>query len=461
MRSSTAREAQMGKSGFIFKEGIQVTNWKKRFLVIERSVISYYTTETKKDKKGEIKINNIQDVKAMPVYKNRSYIFAVITATRTYYIQGSDNENRQSWIDAINEAVDRIKNLSSSNGHKNTSSSVPRPSQHAIEKKIGVEDFQQLKVIGRGGFGRVLLVKKRDTGEFYAMKILKKSSIVSRGEVNHTRTEKSVLAKIDHPFLAKLYWSFQTEEYLYFIMDFINGGELFYHLSLEKKFSEERAKFYSAEIIAGIDYLHQHGIIYRDLKPENILLDKYGHVILTDFGLSKEGLLSPNDSTITFCGTPEYLAPEVVSGESYTKAIDWWSVGTLIYEMLTGLPPFYDQNEEMMYEKILKGEIKFPAYLGKEVIDLMQKFLTRDPKARLQDFDDIKNHPWFSSLDWEKLLKREIIPSFIPEVKSADDIGNIDKEFLEQRVDEEDEDDSPNAVVKPDTFGGFTFQSPV
>jgi len=292
------------------------------------------------------------------------------------------------------------------------------------------------------------------------MKILKKSSIVSRGEVIHTRTEKSVLAKIDHPFLAKLHWSFQTEEYLYFIMDFINGGELFFHLSIEKKFPEDRARFYAAEIISGISYLHQYGIIYRDLKPENILLDRTGHVIMTDFGLSKEGLTAPSDRTLTFCGTPEYLAPEVISGESYTKAIDWWSVGTLIFEMLSGLPPFYDQNEEVMYEKIMKGDIKFPPHLSKEVIDLIQRFLTRQPQSRLQDYELIKKHPWFDSINWGKLLNKEINPPFIPSVKSADDLGNIDKEFLEQEVDEEDEEEN-DTVVKPDTFGGFTFQSPV
>jgi len=245
-------------------------------------------------------------------------------------------------------------------------------------------------------------------------------------------------------------------------MDFINGGELFFHLSIEKKFSEDRAKFYAAEIISGISYLHQHGIIYRDLKPENILLDRAGHVIMTDFGLSKEGLIGPNDRTGTFCGTPEYLAPEVISGDSYTKSIDWWSVGTLIFEMLTGLPPFYDQNEEAMYEKIMKSDIKFPIFVSNEAADLIQKFLTRDQVSRLQDYEVIKKHPWFRSLNWEKLLKREITPPFIPSVKSSNDIGNIDKEFLEQDVDEEDEEENQDqSMVKPDTFGGFTFHSPV
>jgi len=301
-----------------------------------------------------------------------------------------------------------------------------------------------------------LLVKKKDNGKYFAMKILKKSAIVARGEVEHTKTEKSVMAKIDHPFLAKLHWSFQTEENLYFIMDFINGGELFYHLSKEKRFSEDRARFYAAEIISGMGYLHECGIIYRDLKPENLLLSHKGHIVMTDFGLSKEGLRD-KDTTQTFCGTPEYLAPEIIVGGSYTKAIDWWSVGTLIYEMLTGLPPFYSQNEEQMYQKIMNAEIVIPQGFSAEVGDLIRKFLIRDPKTRLQHVEEIKSHPWFKTIDWKKLDRLEITPPFVPNVRSPDDVQNIDKEFLRENL-EDDEADDPKANVKPDDFGGFTFQ---
>jgi len=464
-------EEQMGKAGYIHKEGAQIYNWKKRFLVIERTVISYYVNDNKKEKKGEIKIRNINDIRSLQVYKERSFVFSLVTNDRTYYIQGSDNENRESWINAVTDAVQRVKNngnnnMTSSNQNTNSPALKTKPSHTHLpapagseEKKVGLEDFLQLKVIGRGGFGRVLLVKKKDTGKYYAMKILKKAAIVARGEIDHTKTEKSVLSKIDHPFLAKLYWSFQTEEHLYFIMDFINGGELFHHLSKEKKFQEDRARFYAAEIVSGMAYLHDHGIIYRDLKPENILLDKKGHVVMTDFGLSKEGLLSPKDSTKTFCGTPEYLAPEVVSGESYTKSIDWWSVGTLIFEMLTGLPPFYSQNEEQMYEKILKMDINYPSYLSAEVVDLIKKFLNRDPITRLQELEHIKQHPWFKTVHWEKLEAREIPAPFVPNVKSPDDVRNIDKEFLQEKLIDEEEEEYDTTEVKPDAFGGFTFQS--
>jgi len=370
-----------GRAGFIFKEGAQFTkNWKKRFLVIEKDRISYYTKENKREKKGELLIKNIVRTEAHNgPYKGRGFVFGIQTTYRTYYIQCSDEENMLSWMNAVNGCL------------KKDSSAQAQLEQQAIlnannAKKISVDEFRKIKVIGKGGFGRVLLVEKKDTKKVYAMKILKKGVIAARGEIEHTRTEKSVLSKLDHPFLAKLHWSFQTDENLYFVMDFINGGELFHHLSNDKRFSDERAKFYAAEIVSGMEYLHTHGVIYRDLKPENLLLSNKGHIVMTDFGLSKEGLHAEDDRTGTFCGTPEYLAPEIIKGEDYTKSIDWWSVGTLIYEMLTGLPPFYTDDQEKMYHKIITAEIDFSKHsFSPDAQDIIKKFLTRDPEKRLQD----------------------------------------------------------------------------
>jgi len=482
-----------GKSGYIFKEGAQMKNWKKRFLVIERDKLSYYTKDNLKDKKGEILIRTIREVKSFREYKSRKYVFGIVTTTgRTYYVQGSDEENINSWINAINVLIGKgqtngageqaasaglTSNGSSSNLKANaapTTVTTTRAveSQNGVQKqptqaqtkeddrKVSLDDFVQLKVIGRGGFGRVLLVKKKDSNKVYAMKVLKKKLIAHRGEIEHTRTERSVLSKLDHPFLAKLHWSFQTEDNLYFIMDFINGGELFHHLSKEKKFSEDRAKFYAAEIISGMEYLHKAGVIYRDLKPENLLLSHKGHIIMTDFGLSKEGLHTSDSRTGTFCGTPEYLAPEIIKGEDYTKAIDWWSVGTLIYEMLTGLPPFYTEDEENMYQRIMTADLVIPSHFSAGVADLIRGFLRRDPKDRLQDADDIRGHQWFSDIDWDKLEKLEINPPFVPNVESPDDVNNIDEEFLTENVEDDfDDDEEMKGPVKADAFGGFTFQA--
>jgi serine/threonine protein kinase len=240
-------------------------------------------------------------------------------------------------------------------------------------------------------------------------------------------------------------------------MDFINGGELFHHLSIEKRFSEERARFYVAEIVSGMEYLHKAGVIYRDLKPENLLLNGQGHIVMTDFGLSKEGLHAKDARTATFCGTPEYLAPEIIKGDNYTKAIDWWSVGTLLYEMLTGLPPFYTEDEENMYHKIMTADLVIPPFFSPEVADLIKQFLIREPTQRLQDPLKIRSHPFFASINWEKLESLQIVPPFKPEVKSEEDVRNIDDEFLQEDVDAVDEDDEPKGGVKKDEFMGFTF----
>jgi len=229
----------------------------------------------------------------------------------------------------------------------------------------------------------------------------------------------------------------------------------------KKKFTEDRTRFYSAEIIAGVEYLHKAGVVYRDLKPENLLLNAQGHIVMTDFGLSKEGLFDKNSTTTTFCGTPEYLAPEIIQGKDYTKSIDWWSVGTLMYEMLTGLPPFYSDDEENMYRKIMSAELIFPAGLSPEVRDLISKFLIRDPEKRLQVYADIKGHPWFKNLDWTKLENCQIPAPFKPDVKSTEDLSNIDGEFLDEDVNADD-DDEPVAkgVAHKDAFQGFTYAAP-
>jgi len=459
----------VNKSGYIYKEGEKVLSWKKRYMTIEieNGRMSYYTKDNKKERKGEILLKTIKDVRIEKNYKNKQFVFGIHTTIgRTYYIQGSDDENVVSWVESINEAINPSKTGSFPQADQpppsptsNGSQTIPRPVQQqpSQPRQQTVDDFIKLKVIGRGGFGRVLLVRKKDSGKVYAMKILKKSVIAARGEIEHTRTEKSVLARVDSPFLAKLHFSFQTDDNLFLVMDFINGGELFFHLSNEKRFSEDRTKFYSAQIVAGIEYLHNLGVIYRDLKPENLLLSAQGNIVMTDFGLSKQGLEAKDARTATFCGTPEYLAPEIIKGEEYTKAIDWWSVGTIIYEMLTGLPPFYTDDEEHMYTKIMTAELVFPNFLSPEVIDIISKFLKRNPNERLQQPEEIKSHPWFSTIDWDKLMKLEIVPPFKPNVKSVDDTSQIDDDFLNEDINENDDDAGPKAEVSRDAFVNFTY----
>jgi len=292
------------------------------------------------------------------------------------------------------------------------------------------------------------------------MKILNKKTIVERNEVEHTKAEKSILMKLSFPYLVKLHWSFQTPERLYFIMDYINGGELFFHLQREKRFSEARVRFYGAEIASALEYLHSQGVIYRDLKPENLLLTNEGHIVVTDFGLSKEGLVGKDDRTETFCGTPEYLAPEILEGNGYGKSADWWSYGTLLFEMLNGLPPFYDEDVQEMYTKILSAELQIPDFISDEAADLLVKLLDRDPKTRLQIPQQIKGHPFFSKIDWKLLLEKKFPPPWVPEVRGEDYTGNIDESFLLEPVTIQDEGESSGDVKETDDgeFEGFTYK---
>jgi len=237
------------------------------------------------------------------------------------------------------------------------------------------------------------------------------------------------------------------------VLDYVNGGELFFHLKKEGKFSEDRVRLYSAEIASALLHLHSFDIVYRDLKPENILLDSAGHICITDFGLSKE--IKQEEGTQTFCGTPEYLAPEVLKGAGHGCPVDWWSLGTLIYEMLTGLPPFYSQNINIMYQKILHGELRFPPYISEDAVSLLEGLLERDPEARLQG-EAIKSHPFFADIDWQDLFDKKIEPEFKPPVKSKDDISQIDTCFTsEQAVDSVVEGSAINTAEVG--FEGFTY----
>ena len=282
---------------------------------------------------------------------------------------------------------------------------------------MSMDDFELLKVIGKGSFGKVMQVKKKNTGRIYAMKIIKKAHIVEREEVSHTMAERNVLGKLQHPFIVPLKYSFQSPEKLYLVLAFVNGGELFFHLQQEGRFSEDRVKLYAAELLCALECLHDLNIIYRDLKPENILLDYTGHIALCDFGLCKLNMKEGN-KTNTFCGTPEYLAPEVLLGQGYTKTVDWWTLGILIYEMLVGLPPFYDENQNVMYRKILNDPLVFPDHLSPEAVDLLKKLLNRDGNLRLgvNGPQEIKGHAFFSTIDWRKLMGRQYNPPFRPNV---------------------------------------------
>lgn len=343
----------------------------------------------------------------------------------------SNSNNTDAKSDTItgnytSESTDRIS------GNNDKSSQTTRLQRHpshlgmspTIKPKVtsgkyALFDFQILRTLGTGSFGRVHLVRSNHNGRFYAMKVLKKNTVVKLKQVEHTNDERNMLSIVSHPFIIRMWGTFQDSQQLFMIMDYIEGGELFSLLRKSQRFPNPVAKFYAAEVCLALEYLHSKGIIYRDLKPENILLDKNGHIKITDFGFAKY----VPDVTYTLCGTPDYIAPEVVSTKPYNKSVDWWSFGVLIYEMLAGYTPFYDSNTIKTYENILNAPLKFPPFFHEDARDLISKLITRDLSQRLGNLqngsEDVKNHPWFSEVIWEKLLCRNIETPYEPPIQAG------------------------------------------
>ncbi|XP_053393801.1 serine/threonine-protein kinase Sgk3-like isoform X2 [Mercenaria mercenaria] len=295
------------------------------------------------------------------------------------------------------------------------------------KKSVKPSDFEFLKVIGKGSFGKVLLARHKNEGGVYAVKVLQKQAIMKRNEVKHIMAERNVLLKnVVHPFLVGLHYSFQTPDKLYFVLDYVNGGELFFHLQRERYFPEVRARFYAAEMASAIGYLHSLNIIYRDLKPENILLDSKGHVVLTDFGLCKEGIEGMG-TTNTFCGTPEYLAPEVLRKQPYDKTVDWWCLGAVLYEMMYGLPPFYSRDTAEMYDNILYKPLRLRTNVSASARSLLEGLLQKEKEQRLgakKDFQEIKMHSFFSDINWQDLDAKKIDPPYNPNVVGTKRVGS-------------------------------------
>eukprot|EP01097_Dermamoeba_algensis_P007658 TRINITY_DN48_c0_g1_i1.p1 TRINITY_DN48_c0_g1~~TRINITY_DN48_c0_g1_i1.p1 ORF type:complete len:428 (-),score=98.00 TRINITY_DN48_c0_g1_i1:279-1562(-) len=421
----------MIKQGWLTKEGGRVKTWKKRFISLSSTGLTY-AKDPKDEALGSIPLGTISEVK-IAERKDKKFCLSLTTPERTYFFCAETEAEMQGWLDAFKKALNKDSG------------------------KVTKEDFEILKLIGEGSFGQVLQVRKKDDRNIYAMKILNKSAVVKNDEIQHAKSEKAILQKINHPFLVNLYYTFQDEKNLFFVMEFINGGEMFFHLQNENKFNESRTKFYVAEIAVGLDYLHSQGIIYRDLKPENVLLANDGHVKMTDFGISKSGLSGKDARTTTFCGTPEYLAPEVIKGEPYGKEIDWWSLGTIMYEMLTGAPPFMEDDVQKMYVQILKGAIVMPPGLSTDGCSLLLQLLERDPKKRLKDLDSLKKHPFFKDIDWEKLVQKKLTPPYIPPVTGSASTALIDEGFTSRPVQLPDNSLPSNSLQRE--FENWTFQS--
>lgn len=329
-------------------------------------------------------------------------------------------------------------------------------------EKLDPSFFELLKVLGQGSFGKVFLVRKikgKDTGHLYAMKVLKKATLKVRDR-QRTKMERDILAELEHPFIVRLYYAFQTEGKLYLILEFLRGGDLFSRLSKEVMFTEEDVKFYLAELALALNHLHKQGICYRDLKPENVLLDAEGHVKLTDFGLSKESMFDESKA-FSFCGTVEYMAPEVINRKGHDTTADWWSYGVLMFEMLTGGLPFQGKDRKDTMTLILKAKLGMPQYLSPEAQSLLRALFKRNPANRLgagpSGIEELKKHPFFSTINWDKLFKRQVIPPFKPAISRAVD-DCFDKAFTSKTP--KDSPGVPPSATAHELFRGFSYVAP-
>uniref|UniRef100_A0A8C9XAN6 Uncharacterized protein n=1 Tax=Sander lucioperca TaxID=283035 RepID=A0A8C9XAN6_SANLU len=300
--------------------------------------------------------------------------------------------------------------------------------------RMQMEDFKYISVLGRGHFGKVLLAEFKKTGKLYAIKALKKRDIVTRDEVDSLMSEKRIFEMVNasrHPFLVNLHGCFQTSDHVCFVIEYLPGGDLMIHIHNDV-FTEAQTRFYSACVVLGLEFLHLNKIIYRDLKLDNLLMDADGFVKITDFGLCKEGM-GHGDQTSTFCGTPEFLAPEVLTDDNYTRAVDWWGMGVLIYEMLVGESPFPGEDEEEVFDSIVNDDVQYPGIFNLQTSIIRLQLLKKNPLKRLgageKDANEIKGEKFFETIDWEALMAKTVKPPFLPSIKESMDVGNFDSEF--------------------------------
>lgn len=447
------------------KSFLGIAPWRSRWIVLTDSDLAYYNSnKAGEDRKGGVAVCEIRQV--VENTKKRPWGFSVQDAKGTAVMElgAANREERDQWMQAITLACNPVAAAAAAAG---PGSPVMSPSKGDTEtvvgRKVTKEDFELVGVIGQGSFAKVLQVRSKDASKnMYAMKVLKKKTVMDRGQLEHTMAERAVLEKFKaHPFIVNLHYAFQTKDKLYFVLDFCPGGELFFHLKQDGCFSRNRTMHYVAEISSALDYMHSMGIIYRDLKPENLLIDHEGFMKLADFGLCKRTVTAEGEKKAkTFCGTPEYIAPEILLGQekkAYGKEVDLWALGTLLYEMLSGLPPFYDKKVNIMYRKILHDPLRPHHKVPAEAFSLFERFLKRKPSERLgsglEDFAEIQAHPFFAPIDWVRLNKREYKPEFVPH--AAKDY--VDPTFSSIPIGSDAAPSTLAQTMDGTKFQGFTF----
>ncbi|XP_050674142.1 RAC serine/threonine-protein kinase isoform X1 [Leptidea sinapis] len=468
------------KEGWLMKRGEHIRNWRDRYFILfdNGDLMGFKSQPERNNYRDPLNKFTVRDCQIMAFDKPRFYAFTIRGLQWTTVIERNfaveTVRKREDWMAAIRYVSSRMS------GGMAAPVLAPVPATAAAvpalpdgedqdiaqlgtsfrdPRRITLEKFEFVKVLGKGTFGKVVLSREKGTGKLYAMKILKKNVIIQKDEVAHTITENHVLKKNKHPFLTSLRYSFQTADRVCFVMEYANGGELFFHLSHERFFSEDRTRFYGAEIVSALGYLHARGIIYRDLKLENLLLDKDGHIKIADFGLCKVNI-TYGRTTKTFCGTPEYLAPEVLEDADYGPAVDWWGTGVVLYEMACGRLPFYNRDHDRLFALILEEEVRFPRSLSAPCRALLAALLTKEPARRLgagpADAQEIMHHPFFASINWADLVAKKIPPPFKPQVELDTDTRYFDSEFTGESV-ELTPPDAENDL-QLDHFPQFSYQ---
>ncbi|KAM6911366.1 RAC-beta serine/threonine-protein kinase-like isoform 2-T3 [Lycodopsis pacificus] len=439
-------EVNIVREGWLHKRGEYIKTWRPRYFILKSdgSFIGYKEKPDLSDQTSP-PLNNfsVAECQLMKTERPRPNTFVIrclqwtTVIERTFHVDS--NEEREEWMRAIQSVANGLKMREQE--EEEPMDMFGSPSESSLEEmevsmsknrsKVTMSDFEYLKLLGKGTFGKVILVKERSTGVHYAMKILRKEVIIAK----------------------TLKYAFQTHDRLCFVMEYANGGELFFHLSRERVFTEDRARFYGAEIVSALEYLHSRDVVYRDLKLENLMLDKDGHIKITDFGLCKEGI-TPDATMKTFCGTPEYLAPEVLEDNDYGRAVDWWGLGVVMYEMMCGRLPFYNQDHERLFELILMEEIRFPRNLSPEAKSLLAGLLKKDPKQRLgggpNDAKEVMSHKFFITINWQDVVQRKLTPLFRPQVTSETDTRYFDDEFTAQTI----------TLTPPDKYNSLDCEDP-
>ncbi|KAL7720676.1 Protein kinase C [Entamoeba marina] len=412
----------MTKEGWLVKQGGGWKSWKRRWFVLENKTLFYYKDQLRLKLMGEIQICLAFSIAANDDIstKHFSHVFSIRTPSRVFHISASTDAERDQWINTLLDSVHPEKSQPQS-------------------KSISIDDFDVVSLIGKGAFGKVMFVKYKETGEGFALKMVEKKRVVEMEEIEHMMTERNILKRVKHPFLVNLYYSFQTGTHLHYVIDYCPGGELYFHLLKEKSFTEDRTKFYISQIILALECLHQMHVIYRDVKLENVLICADGYLRLTDFGLSKEHITS-QDTASTFCGTPEYLCPEIVLAEPYTNVIDWWGVGIMTYEMMHGSAPFVSDNIQQLYHKILYSPVSFPATSQASMAcrAFISSMLEKKPEERLNTPEMIKSHPWWKGFEWDELYQKKYPAPWKPDLE-RNGLSNFEEDYINEKIDIEKE----------------------